>query len=101
MASVALTMFYAMAALLVPRALKSVVDHVLEKRPLPPALAWVAGDIGTRPLGLLLLAVASGLGVVLAINTLHVLSNFVNTRIDQYITLDFRSSLFSHAQRMS
>src|SRR5947207_15199599 len=32
---------------------------------------------------------------------LHVLTNYVNTKIDQYITLDFRSTLFLHAQKLS
>src|SRR5262249_53673400 len=42
-----------------------------------------------------------GLVLLLILDTLHVASNFINTKIDQYITLDLRSQLFLHAQKMS
>ena len=95
--SVLLTFLCSVAALLVPWPLKLVVDHVLEQHPLPGAFE----RLGLSRTGLLLAAVIGGLLVALATNLLHVLSNYINTKIDQYLTLDFRSHLFLHAQRMS
>src|SRR5262249_16171140 len=99
--SVLLTISSSLAALLVPWPLKIIVDNVLQKQPLPPFLPRLPGDIAHHQIQLLLLAVAAGLLTALATNTIHVFSNYVNTRIDQSITLDFRSHLFMHAQRMS
>ena len=99
--SVFLTLCSSLAALLVPWPLKIVVDNVLQKQPLHPTLAWLIGDFAANQVQLLLFAVVAGLLVVATVNTIHVLSNYVNTKIDQYITLDFRSHLFLHAQRMS
>jgi ABC-type multidrug transport system fused ATPase/permease subunit len=100
-ASVALTILSSLAALLTPWPLKIVVDHVLEKHPLPGALAQALGPVWANQMHLLLFAVIAGLLVALMMNGLHVLSNYVNTKIEQHITLDFRSQLFLHAQRMS
>jgi ATP-binding cassette subfamily B protein len=99
--SLLLTISSSLVALLVPWPLKIVVDNVFQKQPLPRVLAWMIGDLANNQLNLLLFAVVAGLIAVLAVNTIHVLSNYVNTRIDQHITLDFRSHLFLHAQRMS
>jgi ATP-binding cassette subfamily B protein len=99
--SVALTVLSSLAALLIPWPLAIVVDNVLGKQPLPPKLGHLFGSMGATPIKLLLLAVISGLILALVMNSMHVLTNYVNTRIDQYITLDFRSHLFLHAQRMS
>lgn len=99
--SVTLTLFSALAALLTPWPLKIVVDNVLEGHPLPPTLAYWSGLAGADRVSLLVLVAIGGLAIALAVNCLHVLCNYVNTKIDQFITLDFRSSLFLHAQRMS
>jgi ATP-binding cassette, subfamily B, bacterial len=99
--SVLLTFLSSVAAVLAPWPLRVVLDNVLQQMPLPPVLAWLPGSITNDQITLLLLAVIAGLVVVLTINTIHVMSNYVNTRIDQHITLDFRSHLFLHAQRMS
>ncbi len=100
-ASIAVTLLSAAAALLTPWTLKIVVDHVLERQPLPPVLARALGAVGTDRISLLLIAVCGGLVVTLLLNGLHVVSNYINTRIDQFITLDFRSQMFLHAQRLS
>jgi ABC-type multidrug transport system fused ATPase/permease subunit len=99
--SAMLTVFCSLAALLIPWPLKIVVDNVLEQHPLPGGLSHLLGHLGVNRGTLLLVAVIGGLIVALATNLLHVVSNYVNTKIDQYITLDFRSHLFLHAQRMS
>ncbi len=99
--SILLTVLYSVAMLLTPWPLKLVVDNVLEKHPLPPLLDRTIGVVASGTMGLLVFAVVAGLLVALMMNALHVISNYVNTRIDQHITLDFRSHLFLHAQRMS
>ena len=99
--SVAVTVLGALAALLAPWPLNLVVDNVLGNRPLPGALSRLVGSVGTNPMELLIAAVLFGLLVALIANGLQVISNYVNTKIEQFITLDFRSHLFLHAQRMS
>ena len=66
-----------------------------------PAPETSIGHTGHQRVGLLFLAVLGSLLLALMMNGLHVVSNYINTRIDQHITLDFRSQLFLHAQRMS
>lgn len=100
-ASVLLTILSSLAALLTPWPLKVVVDHVLERHPIAPGLAQVLGPAAGDRGDLLLVAVLAGLALALAVNGLHVLHNYVNTKIDQHITMDFRSQLFLHAQKMS
>jgi ABC-type multidrug transport system fused ATPase/permease subunit len=98
---VLLTILSSLAALLTPWPLKVVVDHVLERHPIAPGLAQVLGPAAGDRGDLLLVAVLAGLALALAVNGLHVLHNYVNTKIDQHITMDFRSQLFLHAQKMS
>jgi ABC-type multidrug transport system fused ATPase/permease subunit len=100
-ASIVVTVLGALAALLAPWPLKIVVDHVLEAHPLPSLLAGIPGVADLERTPLLLIAVVFSLVVALMINVLSVMSNYVNTKIEQCITMDFRSELFLHAQRMS
>jgi ABC-type multidrug transport system fused ATPase/permease subunit len=100
-ASIVVTVLGALAALLAPWPLKIVVDHVLEQHPLPSILAGLPGFAEIDRISLLLVAVAFSLVVALMINVLNVVNNYVNTKIEQCITMDFRSELFLHSQRMS
>lgn len=99
--AVVLTVLSSVAALLTPWPLKLVVDNVLGKHALPAWLDNCLGPIAQDQMGLLVFAAVSSLGVALLLNSLHVVSNYVNTKIDQHITMDFRSNLFLHSQRMS
>ena len=99
--SVVLTVLTAIVALAMPWPLAVVIDNVLGSQPLPWWLAWLPVSIAANPYSLITFAVASGLGLLLILDALHVASNFVNTKIDQHITLDFRSEMFFHAQKMS
>jgi ATP-binding cassette, subfamily B, bacterial len=99
--SIGITLLASVTALLTPWPLKIVVDHVLGQSPLPPWLEHALRAAGKDPMSLLLVAVLCGLAIALLENSLHVVGNYVNTKIDQHITLDFRSELFLHAQRMS
>jgi ATP-binding cassette subfamily B protein/subfamily B ATP-binding cassette protein MsbA len=100
-ASVILTVLASLAALLTPWPLKIVADNVLQKLPLSDGITRLLGSVAQNRVSLLLLAVIGGLVIQLVMSCIHVLTNYVNTKIDQYITLDFRSNLFLHAQRLS
>lgn len=99
--SVVLIVLGALAGLLVPWPLKILFDHVLADRPLTGPLAWVLGPLHLGRTGLLLFAVLGGVVVTLVQHGLTVFDNYVNTKIDQGMALDFRSDLFRHAQRLS
>ena len=99
--SVALMILGGLASLLLPWPLKFLVDNVLQGEPLPPALAWLLGPVAANRSLLLVLSVAAGLLFTLLCQGLSVLDNYVNTKIDQNMVLDFRSDLFQHAQRLS
>jgi len=99
--SVTVTILSAFAALLAPWPLKIIVDNVLEGRPLPAPMTLALGVMAANPVFLLWVAVIGSMAVELMINCLSVISNYINTKIEQHLTLDFRSDLFMHAQRMS
>lgn len=100
-ASVLITIVSALINLLAPWPLKILIDNVLEQHPLSPGLARFLGPVSANRSAFLIFAVIAGLLIALLVNGLHVLTNYVNTKINQWITLDFRSELFLHAQRMS
>jgi ABC-type multidrug transport system fused ATPase/permease subunit len=50
---------------------------------------------------LLIAIVVAELLIALTTNLLNVASNYVETSLDQWMVLDFRSDLFQHAQRLS
>jgi ATP-binding cassette subfamily B protein len=99
--SVVLILLGALTSLLVPWPLKILFDSVLQGLPLSPALAFLVGPLAGNRIGLMLFAVIAGVVVTLLQNALTVLDNYVNTKIDQSMILDFRSDLFRHAQRLS
>jgi ABC-type multidrug transport system fused ATPase/permease subunit len=85
--------------LLVPWPLQFLVDYVLGQKPLPHALDRFFG--GHSRFALLLVAVGAGLVLTLIENVLGIISNYVTTRLDQHMVLDFRADLLQHAQRLS
>ena len=89
-----------LADLLVPWPLKILVDYALGGHPAPGWLEAIVGK-GAQRTTLVGLAVASGLLIALIINTLLVLNEYFQTRLEQRMVLDFRSELFQHAQRLS
>jgi ABC-type multidrug transport system fused ATPase/permease subunit len=86
--------------LLGPWPIKVLVDYALGDHPVP---SWLVAVIGSRAerTTLLAVAVAAGLAIALLNNTLAVLNEYLQTRLEQRIVLDFRSDLFQHAQRLS
>jgi ATP-binding cassette subfamily B protein/subfamily B ATP-binding cassette protein MsbA len=91
----------ALASLLVPWPLKILVDSVLQDHPLPPVLSFFLRQPAEMRTTLLILAVVGGVLVTLLQHGLTVLDNYVNTKLDQNMVLDFRSDLFQHVQRLS
>jgi ATP-binding cassette, subfamily B, bacterial len=96
--SVTLLIFAALISVLEPWPLGLLVDSVLGKRPLPRPLA---GMFGSSRTSILIFAVAIGWGIALVGGGIAVFTEYVNTKLEQRLALDFRSDLFEHAQRLS
>jgi ATP-binding cassette, subfamily B, bacterial len=99
--SVALIVLGSLVGLLSPWPMKILIDSVLGNVPLSGFLAQPLGGISSQPFWLLVFAVAAGLILTIVQNAFSVVNNYVNTRLDQSIVLDFRTALFEHTQRMS
>jgi ATP-binding cassette subfamily B protein len=89
-------------SLLVPLPLKIAVDSAIANHPLPPFLAaLLPASTVSSSTAILLLAVA----LLIAINLLSQLqgffTSFMGTYTGEKLVLDFRSRLFSYAQRLS
>jgi ATP-binding cassette subfamily B protein len=97
--AVGLIVLSAGADLIGPWPLKLLVDHALGNQPAPPWLQAICQ--GNDRTVLLLAAVLAGVVVALVHNGLAVLTNHVQTKLEQRIVLDFRADLFQHAQRLS
>jgi ATP-binding cassette subfamily B protein/subfamily B ATP-binding cassette protein MsbA len=88
----------ALLDLLGPWPLAIVIDTVLRNKPLPSLLGGLEGLSDTT---LLVIAVVGGFLLSAAANSLTVVENYVTTKLQQLMTLEFRSELFQHAQRLS
>jgi ABC-type multidrug transport system fused ATPase/permease subunit len=99
--SVALIVLGATSGLLAPWPLKILVDNVLQGRPLPSAVTRLFGAWTADRSFLLVAIVLAGLLVTVLHHGLSVLDNYVNTKLQQKMALDFRGDLFLHAQRLS
>lgn len=84
--------------LLTPWPLAIIVDTILGNKPLPSLLSPLADLDRTT---LLVLAALGGLVLTGLENGVTVVNEFVTTKLDQRMALDFRSDLFRHAQRLS
>jgi ATP-binding cassette subfamily B protein/subfamily B ATP-binding cassette protein MsbA len=90
-----------LTSLLAPWPLAILIDNVLGKLPLPPLLAWLLGPLGRSIPSLLGMVIVAVLVVALLESGFAVLENYVNTRLEQRMSLDFRGDMFQHAQRLS
>jgi ABC-type multidrug transport system fused ATPase/permease subunit len=88
----------ALMALLAPWPLAILIDTVLGNKPLPALLSPLDG-LGRYTL--LAIAVGGGLVITGLEHGLAVVSEYVNTKLDQEIVLDLRSDMFRHVQRLS
>jgi ATP-binding cassette subfamily B protein/subfamily B ATP-binding cassette protein MsbA len=81
------------------------VDCVLasgdEKQPLPAIVAPLGEWLGGDSVHLILLIVFGGLCITLVGHGLGILDNYVNTKLELNMALDFRSDLFKQLQRLS
>ncbi len=96
--TLAVELLAAPLALLMPVPLKIVVDNVLGGRPLP-RFAWAI--VGGSPAALLTAAVAMLVIVTLAALAQRMASAWLNAYVGERLTLDFRTRLFGHVQRLS
>jgi ATP-binding cassette subfamily B protein len=87
--------------LLTPWPLKILVDYVLAGKPLPYGLNDLLGAVADNKMMLLALTVIAGFLITVLVQAIGVLDNYVNTRLDLRMALDFRTDLFEHAQKLS
>src|SRR5262245_29434423 len=83
--------------------MRLLVDNIFSNppKPLPAGLSRAIGPVAGQPFSLLLIIVFGGLFVTIVQNGFFVLNNYVNTRLEQSIVLDFRTELFEHTERLS
>jgi len=99
--SVFLIVVGSLIGLLAPWPLKILIDSVLENHPLPPFLVSLLGSLAKNRFALLVIVVITGLAITILANGASVIDNYINTKLDLSMVLDFRSDLFQHAQRLS
>jgi ABC-type multidrug transport system fused ATPase/permease subunit len=88
-------------SLLTPWPLKVLIDHVLANKPFPSSLGNILEPLRESPITILALVSASALLIAVLQNVVTVLNEYVTTKIDQNMVLDFRSDMMQHAQRLS
>jgi ABC-type multidrug transport system fused ATPase/permease subunit len=96
--SVLLTLVAALAALLEPWPLAFLIDSVLGSGPLP---RFAIPLFGASKSQMITFAVVAGFVITAVAQVIGVLGEYVSTRLDQYVSLDFRGDLFEHCQRLS
>jgi ATP-binding cassette subfamily B protein/subfamily B ATP-binding cassette protein MsbA len=89
----------ALAGLLAPWPLAILIDSVLGDKPLPAILGSFLDSWSKT--SLLVFAVVAGLVVTAVFHGVGVAQDYVNTKLEQRLALDFRSDLFQHLQRLS
>ena len=94
-----LTLLSALFTLLLPWPLAIMFDSVLGGQPLPAVMAPLFGSLD-RVVLLVMLAVGSVV-LIASQGVFGVLEQYVSTKVEQYMILEFRSDLFRHAQRLS
>jgi len=87
--------------LLEPWPLKILIDSALQNHPLPAVVTQFAGGIASNRIGILLFPVRPNWAPTVLANAASVLSGYAHTKLEQNASLDFRSDLFNHAQRLS
>jgi len=88
-----------LASLLTPWPLAIVVDSIGGKQGLPNVFHSLFASLNRT--SVLIIAVTAGLGLTAAQHAIGVLGDYVNTKLSQRMTLDLRSDLFQHAQKLS
>ncbi|MEX0789898.1 MAG: ABC transporter ATP-binding protein, partial [Actinomycetota bacterium] len=96
--AIVFTAISGLAGVAEPWPLAFLVDSVLGDEPVP---GWIPGVFTGSTGGLILLAVAAGLLIAFVMNSIHVVNEYVQTKLAEKMVLDFRSDLFQHVQRLS
>jgi ATP-binding cassette subfamily B protein/subfamily B ATP-binding cassette protein MsbA len=96
--SVGLLVAGALSDLASPWPFALLVGYVLVRKPLPEPVTLV---FGANTETLIVAAVGGGFLLVFIAHGIGVLSNWVNTKLDLSIALDFRSTLFAHCLELS
>jgi len=97
-----LSMLASPISLLVPLPLKIAVDSAIANHPLPPFLAaLLPASTVSSSTAILLLAVALLIAVNLLSQLQDFFTSFMGTYTGEKLVLDFRTRLFSYAQRLS
>jgi ATP-binding cassette subfamily B protein len=96
--AIVFTAISGLAGVAEPWPLAFLVDSVLGNEPVP---GWIPDVFVGSTGGLILLAVASGLAIAFVMNSIHVINEYVQTKLAEKMVLDFRSDLFQHVQRLS
>jgi ATP-binding cassette subfamily B protein len=91
--------FSTLLGLLPPAGTKLVVDYVLNKLPLPPAILEVFPFLSS-PMRILTATVAMVVTVSLTRIAIHILGRWYATRISKHIQLNVRRKVFEHAVRL-
>jgi ATP-binding cassette subfamily B protein len=99
--SVVLIFVGGLAALLTPWPLKILVDYVLPGKTLPYGLDVLFGPLAGNQVALLAVTVILSFVISVLVHSLTVVDNYVNTKLDQRMSLDFRTDLFEHSQKLS
>jgi ABC-type multidrug transport system fused ATPase/permease subunit len=86
--------------LLSPWPMAFLVDNVLGTEAWPPALAWI-GNVVPNRFALLVVLVVAYLLLRVFEHGMTVVDNYVNTKLELNMILDFRSDMFKHVQRLS
>src|SRR6267142_5459520 len=101
--SVVIMVLASLFSVLAPWPLKFIIDCVLAdpKQPLPSILSPLAEALDGNPVGLIALFAVGGLLLVLLQHGMAIFDNYVNTKLELNMALDFRSDLFNQLQRLS
>src|SRR2546427_7664402 len=93
----AMTVVETLMSIAHPWPLAFMVDSVLGNHQPPAILRAIFGTSQTR---LLVFAALAGLVVTVLTNGAAVLQEYIGTKFEQNLVLDFRSRVFEHAQRL-
>jgi ATP-binding cassette subfamily B protein/subfamily B ATP-binding cassette protein MsbA len=77
------------------------IDNVLGEKPPAWFAGWAFKLVGGDKRRLVWFVVIAQLVLVLGEQALNILHNYLTTKLEQYMTLDFRSDLLRHTQRLS
>lgn len=81
-----------------PWPLAFLIDSALGDQRAP---GWVTALVGSGASRLILFSVVAALVITVANSGINIVNNYIQTRLEQRMILDFRSDLFAHVQRLS